>query len=54
MALRIINGDVPESLKNKKLLALDMGALIAGTKFRGEFEERLKGILSEMSASLGR
>ena len=44
---------MPESLKNKKLLALDMGALIAGAKFRGEFEERLKGILSEMSASLG-
>ena len=53
MALRIINGDVPESLKRKKLLALDMGALIAGAKFRGEFEERLKAILNEISAALG-
>ena len=53
MALRIIDGDVPESLKNKRLLALDMGALIAGAKFRGEFEERLKAILNEISAALG-
>ena len=53
MALRIINGDVPESLKNKRLLALDMGALIAGAKFRGEFEERLKAILNEITAALG-
>ena len=53
MALRIINGDVPESLKRKKLLALDMGALIAGAKFRGEFEERLKAILNEISAASG-
>ena len=53
MALRIINGDVPESLKRKKLLALDMGALIAGAKVRGEFEERLKAIVNEISAALG-
>ena len=53
MALRIINGDVPESLRNKKLMALDMGALIAGAKYRGEFEERLKAILSEISAAAG-
>ena len=53
LALRIINGDVPESLKDKKLMALDMGALIAGAKYRGEFEERLKGVLSEVQAAEG-
>jgi len=51
LALRIVNGDVPESLKEKKLLALDMGALIAGAKYRGEFEERLKSVLQEISAA---
>ncbi|TMV04774.1 ATP-dependent chaperone ClpB [Ruegeria sediminis] len=53
MALRIINGDVPESLKDKKLMALDMGALIAGAKYRGEFEERLKAVLNEITAAAG-
>ncbi len=53
LALRIINGDVPESLKEKKLLALDMGALIAGAKYRGEFEERLKAVLQEITAAEG-
>jgi ATP-dependent Clp protease ATP-binding subunit ClpB len=53
LALRIVNGDVPESLKTKRLLALDMGALIAGAKFRGEFEERLKSVLEEIGAAAG-
>ncbi len=53
LALRIVNGDVPESLKDKKLMALDMGALIAGAKYRGEFEERLKAVLAEVQAEDG-
>ena len=53
LALRIINGDVPESLRDKQLLALDMGALIAGAKYRGEFEERLKAVLSEVTSANG-
>lgn len=53
LALRIINGDVPESLKNKKLMSLDLGAMLAGAKFRGEFEERLKSVLDEIKMAAG-
>jgi ATP-dependent Clp protease ATP-binding subunit ClpB len=53
LALRIVNGDVPESLQDKKLLSLDMGAMIAGAKYRGEFEERLKAVLQEVTSSAG-
>ena len=53
LALRIVNDDVPESLKNKKLMSLDLGAMVAGAKYRGEFEERLKAVLSEIAAAEG-
>merc|ERR1712232_807598 len=53
LAQRIINGEVPEGLKNKRVLALDMGALVAGAKYRGDFEERLKSVLNELSKQEG-
>jgi ATP-dependent Clp protease ATP-binding subunit ClpB len=53
LALRIVNGDVPENLKNRRLISLDMGALIAGAKYRGEFEERLKAVLKEVQSAQG-
>jgi ATP-dependent Clp protease ATP-binding subunit ClpB len=53
LAIRIVQGDVPETLKNKRLMVLDLGALIAGAKFRGEFEERLKAVLAEVTAAAG-
>jgi ATP-dependent Clp protease ATP-binding subunit ClpB len=53
LALRIVNGDVPEALKNKKLMSLDLGAMVAGSKYRGEFEERLKAVLKEIEAAEG-
>src|SRR5262249_21874407 len=54
IALRIASGDVPEGLKDKRVLALDLGALVAGTKYRGEFEDRLKAVLKEIEAASGR
>ena len=53
LALRIVRGDVPDSLKNRTIFSLDMGALIAGAKYRGEFEERLKAVLEEIKKSEG-
>ena len=53
LAIRMVNGDVPDGLKNKRIIALDMGALIAGAKFRGEFEDRLKAVIKEVTRSNG-
>ena len=53
LALRIANGDVPDGIKDRRLLSLDMGSLIAGAKYRGEFEERLKGVLDEVKQAAG-
>src|SRR5208337_2447969 len=53
LAIRIVNGDVPESLKGKRLLSLDLGAMVAGSKYRGEFEERLKSVLKEIESAQG-
>ncbi|MBO1076759.1 ATP-dependent chaperone ClpB [Roseomonas marmotae] len=53
LALRIVNGDVPEALRDKRVLALDLGAMVAGAKYRGEFEERLKGVLTEIESAAG-
>ncbi len=53
LAQRIVNGEVPEGLKGRRVLALDMGALVAGAKYRGEFEERLKGVLNDLAKQEG-